>query len=511
MKNIKIYIMAMLVAFGATSCLDKHPEDAVLADRAILNIDQADEAVIGIYSSLMSSALYSGHLTLLPDLQSDFVYAVNGYTNTHGDIWRWDILPTNPEIEAVYGSLYEVIGNCNFFLDNAATLQGTLTNDDDIDYLERLRGEAYFARALSYSELIKLYCVDYKSDEDAKQQLGVVITDSYYGAKTITRSSLYDSYQFVIKDLNRAAELLALGDDYDAKIDGELYNAAQYFNEYTAYALLARISLYMRKWDDAIKYSTKLIDCGYYELSSTTTEYTSGISLYQYMWECDKATEIIWKVGFTSTNYGGSLGTIFWNYDFTSYYPDYVPALWVLELYASNDLRDDYFFYTVTTGHSHGLTWPLLYKYFGNADLFNEAQLLHKSMPKVFRLSEQYLIRAEAYCQKETPEYNKAAKDISALRLKRYDTSYGGGVTMNSENAMEIIEEERVKELYMEGFRLQDLKRWGKGFERKPQDQSIAHGSSLKVEADNPLFVWPIPQHELDAPGSQIQPNASNK
>ena len=63
----------------------------------------------------------------------------------------------------------------------------------------------------------------------------------------------------------------------------------------------------------------------------------------------------------------------------------------------------------------------------------------------------------------------------------------------------------------MEGFRLHDLKRWHKGFERKPQDQSLANGSSLKVEADDPLFVWPIPQHELDAPGSQIQPNESNK
>jgi hypothetical protein len=82
---------------------------------------------------------------------------------------------------------------------------------------------------------------------------------------------------------------------------------------------------------------------------------------------------------------------------------------------------------------------------------------------------------------------------------------------MNADNAMEIIEQERVKELYMEGFRLQDLKRWGKGFERTPQDQSLANGSSLKVAADNPLFVWPIPQHELESPGADIEPNKSNK
>ena len=75
---------------------------------------------------------------------------------------------------------------------------------------------------------------------------------------------------------------------------------------------------------------------------------------------------------------------------------------------------------------------------------------------------------------------------------------------------MDIIEEERVKELYMEGFRLQDLKRWHKGFERKPQEQSLSNGSSLKVEADDPLFVWPIPQHELESPDANILPNDSN-
>ena len=62
----------------------------------------------------------------------------------------------------------------------------------------------------------------------------------------------------------------------------------------------------------------------------------------------------------------------------------------------------------------------------------------------------------------------------------------------------------------MEGFRLHDLKRWGKGFERTPQSQTQAKGSSLKIEAGDALFVWPIPNQEIVAPGSQIQPNESN-
>ena len=505
-KNIYMFLVLMLLC--TTSCLDKFPENAVAEDQAITTVDEADQAVIGIYSSFLSSALYSGYLTLLPDVQCDLVYAVNGYSNNLGDIWRWDILATNGQIEAVYGSLYSLIGKCNFVLDNAAKLFPTLVDDDDVDHLETLCGEAYFARALAYSELIKLFCVDYKNDDDAKEQLGVVLRTSYYNEQSIVRSSLYDSYQQVLSDLDKAAEYLALDEDYDPAYDGYLYNYSAYFNEYTVHALRARVALYMRNYEDAVKYSTKIIDSKMYTLSSVNSEISSGVSYYDYMWQNDLSTEVIWKVGFTTTNYGGALGSVFFNYDYSSYKPDYVPAQWVLNLYAQTDGRYNAFFRTATTGYSHGLTWPLVYKYWGNQE-FTALNILNTSMPKVFRLSEQYLIRAEAYCNLETPDYNKAGRDISTLRAARYTS--GSSAAISADNAMDVIEEERVKELFMEGFRLQDLKRWGKGFERKPQDQSLSNGSSLKVSADNPLFVWPIPQHEIESPGAGIKPNASNK
>lgn len=508
MKKNLLYTFLLALALSVSSCLDKYPENAILADDAITTIDEADQAVIGIYSSFLSGALYSGYLTLLPDIQTDLVYAVNGYTNTYGDIWRWnDILATNSQIESVYAALYTVIGRCNFLLDNAENMRKKMTDDDALDRLDVYCGEAYFARALAYSELIKQFCKAYESDADAQNELGVVLRTHYYSDEPIKRASLYDSYQQVLSDLEHAEKALALGDDYDIAVDGYMYNST-YFNEYTVCALRARIALYMKKYDEAIKYSTKVIDSGHYFLSSATQLYDSQYSYYQYMWTSDNSTEVIWKIGFTSTSYGGALGQVFFNYDYNSMKPDYVPAQWVLSLYDSNDLRYSTFFQTFTTGHTHGLTWPLLAKYWGNEGLYNEAQLLHVSMPKVFRLSEQYLIRAEAYVMNE--DFAKAGKDITTLRKARYST-YGTSTAISKDNAMKIVEEERVKELFMEGFRLMDLKRWHKGFERTPQEQSLENGSSLVVEKDDPLFVWPIPQHEIESPGAEIEPNESNK
>ena len=504
MRKITILLTLTTLLGFTSSCLDKFPENAIPSEKAINTLDELDQAAIGMYSAFKSSALYSGYLTLLPDIQCDMVHAVNGYTNTYGNIWRWDILSTNSEITAVYASLYEVIARANFLLEYAPRVEATLTTDEEWEQYDQICGEAYFARALAYSELIKLFCKPYESAEQAEGELGVVIVTKYNSDEPMMRSSLAKSYDRVIKDLDMAAELM----DIDEKsLSGNIYNAT-YFNEYTVYALRARVALYMRDYEAAIDYSSRVIDSGYYLLSAANVEYTSGMSYFTYMWQYDDATEIIWKVGFTTNSYGGALGRVFFNYDYSSMKPDYVPSEWVLGLYDVDDLRYGNYFYTYTTGHSHGLTWPLLVKYFGNMNFFNQ-YILHTSMPKPLRLAEQYLIRAEAYAEGRG-NYALAGEDIATLREARY-TSFGGGVTLTADNAMNVIEEERIKELYMEGFRLMDLKRWHKGFERTPQEQSIEQGSSLKIDADNALFVWPIPQHELESPGAMIEPNESNR
>ena len=493
----------MLVAVGisATSCLDKYPNYAIPSDKAINTLDEMDQAAIGLYASFLSGALYSGYLTLLPDIQCDLAYAVNGYTNIYGNIWRWDILATNSEITAVYASLYAVIANANFMLQYAPRVEQTLITDEEFEQFNQICGEAYFARALAYSELIKLYCKDYNADT-ALTDPGVVIVTKYNTDEPMVRASLAQSYKRVIDDLDKAIELMDIDEHNFA---GAIYSSS-YFNEYTAYALRARVALYMKDYQTAIYYASKVIDSGYYLLSSATDEISSGVSYFTYMWQYDEATEIIWKVGYTINSYGGALGQPFFNYDYRSMKPDYVPAEWVLGLYDASDLRYDNYFMTYQTGYDHGLQWPLLFKYFGNMNFYG-SNILHTTMPKPFRLAEQYLIRAEAYAMCE--KYSLAGDDIATLRAARY-LSYGSSVSMTKDTAMEIIEQERVKELYMEGFRLMDLKRWGKGFERKPQEQSLDNGSSLKKDADDVFFVWPIPKHELEAPGSMITPNDSN-
>lgn len=509
LRNIKIYTIAIIAMMSLVSCLDKEPSSAIPEHEAMMTFEDAEQTVTGIYAMLKSGSLYSGYLTLLPDIQADFVYAVDGYSNTYGTFWQWDIRPTNSEIESVYASLYGIISNCNFYLENIDRVMDEQTNDDKIGTLEQYTGEVYTIRALAYSELLKCFCKAYEP-ATAQNELGVVLRKGYSEKETPRRASLYDSYAFVLEDLAKAEELL--------DIDNDAYSSA-FITLSVAHALHARVALNMQDWDAAIEYSSKVIDHPNkeYSLSSATSYYTNTMTYYDYMWNYDVGTEIIWRIGFTTTSYGSALGSVFLHYttDYTYYYPDYVPAQWVLNLYDGSDMRYNSFFYELQTGYDHQLSWPLLVKYFGNQDFISSNLLYHVSMPKPFRLSEQYLIRAEAYCRKSTPNFSAASKDLTTLRNARYST--GGSISLSADDYIQKISDERVRELYMEGFRLNDLKRWGtlynngKGFKRTPQMNTLAEGSSLEVTMDNPLFVWPIPQHEIETPGSEVEGNESNR
>ena len=497
--NIIIKVAAVIVAtFALNSCLEKNPQDYIVDTEAMTSLNGAEQIVTGIYTAYMSSGLYSGYLTLLPDIQSDLVMAVEGNSNTYGEIYQWTFRPTNREIEAVYAGLYTVIGRCNFYLDQVDALRETLVEDIDIQTLDQYTGEVYCARALAYSELIKCFCEAYDENKD---QLGVVLRTSYFNEEPVKRASLKDSYSRVIEDLEKAEELLDEDNSY--------YDSA-YFTHAAALAIRARVALFMGDWQTAVDYSTKLIsNTERFELSLASYTVTSdGMNEVDYLWHYDSGYENIWRIGYTQTSYGGALGQVFLNFnnDYKYYYPDYVPAQSALKLYGSNDARYNAYFADLSTGYSHQLTWPLLIKYYGNRTMMSY-YIYHVNMPKPLRLAEQYLIRAEANCN--LGKYSSAAADLSALRKARV-TSGTSTVTVNESNWLETISDERVRELFMEGHRLNDLKRWGKGFERETQASVQAEGSRLKVLPNDPRFVWPIPKHEIEAPGSDVQGNASN-
>ena len=106
------------------------------------------------------------------------------------------------------------------------------------------------------------------------------------------------------------------------------------------------------------------------------------------------------------------------------------------------------------------------------------------------RLSETYLLRAEAYFRKGESE--NAAADINIVRNRAQATPVSAG-----DVGLDLILDERARELYMEDFRLSTLMRMEKlpEYLMKYNPAVIKNGYSL----GNHLNKLPVPRSEIEA------------
>lgn len=506
MKMIPGYVFAllMLICCACEDFLTEIPETAVPEEEAMTDLTAAEEIVVGIYSCLKNSSLYSGALVQATEVQSDLLYAAIGYSNQYGSFHRWEVNPNESELLNVYGGLYQIIARCNFFMDHAEEVRATLKNETERKTMDKFEGDVRFMRAFAYSDLIRTFCAPYDS-LTSDETLGVPLYLHYRegnGGSSVKkpRATLEESYAQVLDDLMEADQLVTrVGSD------------AAFITEGAVDALLARVYLYMQKWDEAIGAATNVIEAksGSYTVYSLAdansyVSTSSGVmSEYKAMWTYDTADEIIWKISFSTTDRGGALGTLFMGITGGLYNPSYLPAKWLVDAYGGYDLRYTSFFSIVNT--MQGYEGEVIVKYPGNPDIDGSAGTYYTNMPKVFRLSEMYLIRAEAYAM--NGETNKANNDLTTLRKARIQ-GYGMA-SHGQEQLMNEIQEERAKELFLEGFRLADLKRWHKGFTRQPQSGTITgeNYSSLRVLGNDNRYTWPFPQHEVTASGGLIIQN----
>lgn len=495
LKNI-LFVLLLFTLGACDDFLTQLPETAVPEEKAMDDLASAEETVIGIYSCLKNPNLYSGDMVQAADVQTDLVLAAIGYSNEFGDFYRWTLNPNNSVLLNVYGGLYEIIARCNFFFDHVEEVRATLTTEADKASLNKYEADASFMRALAYSDLIRLFCQAY-DPATAGSTMGVPLYLHYREGDGSTvkkpRASLEESYGQVLADLDRAEQLSTrVGSD------------AVFVTQGAVAALKARVYLYMQEWEKAEEYATKVIEAEssgsrVYDLANINSyvQAPDGTIANEYaaLWKYDTSEEIIFKISFSTTDMGGSLGTLFMGITGGYYSPNYLPATWLVNAYATNDLRYDVFFTKVTT--MQGFNTEVAVKFPGNPIIDGAAGTYYTNMPKVLRLSETYLIRAEARAMQN--KTSKANEDLTTLRRARI-TGYGSA-SYTQENLMAEIRDERAKELFLEGFRLSDLKRWKKGFERQPQTGSLTgeQYSSLKVDGTSKKFTWLIPQHEITA------------
>jgi hypothetical protein len=108
----------------------------------------------------------------------------------------------------------------------------------------------------------------------------------------------------------------------------------------------------------------------------------------------------------------------------------------------------------------------------------------------IMRLAETYLLRAEAYMLKG--DNSNAANDINAVRNRAHATPVAAG-----DVNMDLILDERVRELYGEEFRLNTLMRTGKLVEYLRKYNGYLKDNNYTIP--DHVNLLPIPRREIEA------------
>ena len=119
---------------------------------------------------------------------------------------------------------------------------------------------------------------------------------------------------------------------------------------------------------------------------------------------------------------------------------------------------------------------------------------------RVIRLSDIYLIGAEAALKKAAPDQTLADDYLYKIQNR------ANSATVKTTATLDLIMKERRKELVLEGHRLYDVLRQGIEITRKGGNHFLNATDLVTVNWNDYRTIMPIPQAEIDA-NTNIQQN----
>lgn len=486
MKLVKNIILISAVLTTLVSCdMDKYPYDSIPVDNAIQSVSDCEKLRAGMYRDLRIISQSTN--SLASDFQADEFIPAEYFGNQFGSLYRWEATPSEGAFGTVWGNSYTTIAQCNLLIDGIQKLiDGENLDTDEIATVKNIQGEAYMVRAYAYATLADRYCANYDASTAANTYGVPLVTKYSPSADNSTypgRSTLEETYQRIKEDIQNAhTNLSAPGTQ-----------SSEYLTTDALDAFEARVALLTKDYDTAISKAEALINSNRYPL-------INNVAAFQAMWLNDVTTEVICQLYSSKLQLAPAMGSYF--LDEISHKPSFLPSADVINSYSENDIRLQTYFAIDNVVFSGNVVHPMVVfnKYPGNPDMY-EGSNNYVNKPKIFRIAEQYLIAAEARFQKggtdnESKAYNWIYTLISARDQSAIRNEVGGTALQN------LIRQERERELLGEGFRLTDLKRYGEGFTRQnPQDASLSYqlGLGINVSAENPRWIWAIPQSEIEA------------
>jgi starch-binding outer membrane protein, SusD/RagB family len=426
----------LLLVTGLGSCkkfLEIEPPKTSLTEANVYLSDATAISVLtGIYTNLAKAAPFAGiesGISVSAGLSADELTLANVITDQGQLAFYTNQLRTGTT--GNYGTqlwidLFTNIYQCNARiagLNESTSLTPAVKN--------QLLGEAKFLRAFHYFYLVNFY-------GDVPLVLGINPNENAVLPRT-AKETVYDQ---IIADLTAAQNLLNSSFPDATLLKSTLERVRP--TKWVATALLARVYLYLGQWANAEKEATRVIaNTALFSLPPLTSAFLKN------------STEAIWQLQPVQTgrNTEDAMTFVLPPTGPSSYgYPVYL-APQILSAFEAGDLR------------RKGGNW-VDSVIAGGITYFYPAKYKAKNIPgssfteylMIFRLAEQYLIRAEARAQLNNIQ--GAKDDVNAVRTRARlpNTSANDQASL-----LTAVLKERQVELFTElGQRWLDLKRTGK-------------------------------------------------
>lgn len=238
MKQGFLYIATFsLLSFASCKkILDVNPVEFTSDDITIVDENSARTAVRGIYNQLASNGYYGYTFQTLGFFSADNIQYVGSQT-VNNQLTNHDVKADLGALSTAWSAIYNTINRANNVLDKVPALALSPTFTQAVK--DQLIGEAHFVRALAYFDLARTW---------GGVQLVLTPTKTAGGRPAIPRSSLAQTYQQVLADLEKAESLLPATTN---RIRA---------TKKTVWALRSRYHLYQSEWAQAATNASKVLD-----------------------------------------------------------------------------------------------------------------------------------------------------------------------------------------------------------------------------------------------------------
>ncbi len=485
-------LLLIVLCIGVLSCdedfLDQVPSNQQSPD-VIKIVSDAQVVLNGAYDLMQSTSYYNSAVITRNDVRADDMQTAEYGRLDDEYLYEYD---TDQFSTSVWSHPFTILRQVNSII---AFIDGIEANSDtEIELKDEIKGQAYTIRALVHFNLCNMFGAPYS--HDGGTSLGVpVVTRVIAPDEVLTRNTVAEVYQQVISDLNIAIPLLSEDDSYNK------------INTWAAKTLLARTYLYMEDNENAYAVATDIIANGPYELLSRD-EYVDS-------WSEESTSESIFSIINSQTDDAGLESVA--NLSDPGGYGQFIATQDFIDLMAADpdDIRREMLYIDQTSDSEDTLTWGRVLKYPGKGNTksvvvdheVNGSDLesaSYTSNVPVFRLSEVYLIAAEAAIKEN--EVGNAEFYLNEI----VERANPAATVAQADVTLDRILLERRKELVAEGHRLFDLIRNKRNIVRMSSDRVFDTSTPLSIAYDDYRVIFPIPRDELNVSSMTQNPGYAN-